>query len=244
MVGRMLAFMAGVTAVTRIGLGSDLRPLLRQATYSSKRRQAVSELLERVCVPGDRLFLRRFLRLYGLNNSTRSAILALCRVGLPKDCRFLLRLFFNSTGKVELFNHVRIAEAVAGLRNAELKPSLKSFLKSPEFWTYVKPDEPRNADRLPVKNLENLPLLRRIIAACFLAVATAEDRRIIIKLLQHNYGWIASKACDRICNVGRPEDIDKLVSDLLTKVDEEATAKIVAGLSALDSELYKPSILD
>ncbi len=235
-------FLAGVTTTTRTGLGSDLTLLLHQAAHSPKRRQAVSELLERVCVRGDRLFLRRFLRLYGLDNSTRHAILALCRVGLPEDCRFLLGLFLNCARKIELFNHVRIAEAIAGLCSSELRPYLGRYLKSHEFWRYVKPNEPRARGGLPIRNTENLPLVRRITAACFVAVATSRDRRTVLRLLRHNYGWIASKACEGIRRIGRQEDIDKLVTDLLATKDEETMTKTVGGLSALDCKLYAPAI--
>jgi HEAT repeat protein len=233
-------FEAAVAALTRKGLGRDLSFLLAQAKFSEQRTRIVCDALTDLVIRTDRKILREFLSSARLHNNTRGAVLALCQVGNSSDCAYILRLVGKAQYKIDLYNHVRIAEALSSICSHRLGVRLKRYLNCPEFWKYIEGGKKRPRSRLPIKETENQALIRRLLAACFLKVASRSEIWLIMKLLGHNYAWIAKKAAERIGEIGNERDLDKLNERLLRKGDLETdeSTQILDGLCAIDQRLY------
>jgi len=85
--------------------------------------------------------------------------------------------------------------------------------------------------------------MRRLIATSFLKEATRTDINLIMKLLNHNYKWIAYKAASKLSEIGTVADLNNLV-DVLWKLDEEKlrdNEPALYGLCLLDERLHKPN---
>jgi hypothetical protein len=118
---------------------------------------------------------------------------------------------------------------------------MKKFINSSEFWSYIVRGVRRPKKRLPIENINNQAYMRRLIAACFIEKATRADIKMILKLLNHNYKWIAFRAAAKLSEIGRTEDLDKLV-DLLWELDEEKLRDAdpaLYGLCLLDERLHE-----
>jgi hypothetical protein len=230
----------GLEASTRRGLGARIRAVIDVAERGEVHRRAVSSLLLRTCIEKDRGLIKGFLRRHGINNSTRDSLLALCRVGSSDDCRFILNQILHSREKIELFNHVRIAQEMGRLCDASMLPALRRYLRSARFWEYVFPRTKLAHDVLPIRQSENLPLFRRIVAACFVAVAQSRDEVQVCRLLKHDYDWIALKAREAIARIGTSDTLNRLIRMTFATNSANIEGHVVSGLSDLDLSLYWP----
>jgi hypothetical protein len=219
---------------------STLTVLIRQASLGTEWTRKVSETLFRIASKGDRKVLRDFLKRVGINNITRDALLALCRIGKVSDCVFVLGEIFQETKRVDLYNHVRIAESLASIASQATKKRLKQWANSPEFWNYIERSRRAKHNRLPLQEVDNQALVRRLVASCFLRVAGRVDVGLVRRLMSHNYGWIAEKAAQRFAEIGQERDLDTIVDELLKRDDLEKADRVypLEGLSLLDRKLY------
>lgn len=234
-------FVAAVDGLTRQALGRDLDYLLAQANRGVARKRKVCEALLRLATKADLATLRRFFANSPIDNNTRDLVLALCRVGTVRDCLLILRRISTSRSRIDLFNHVRIADALAPIAGKRLRPMLIRALESAEFWKYIEPASRRPRRRLPIRHIDNQALMRRLLAACFIQVASRRDAGRIKELLMHNYDWIAQRAAEKLSELGRETDLDELNEKLLRARDVESSElnSRLKGLCALDRSLYE-----
>jgi hypothetical protein len=233
-------FSAAVDALTRQALGPDIRGLIAQSRRGAARRRKVCHAILCLATKKDLPTVRAFFASSPIDNNTRDLLLGLCRIGTVRDCRMILRRIGASRSSIDLFNHVRIADAVALIAGKGLKRMLCQSLESSEFWNYIGPDARRPRHRLPVLNVDNQALMRRLLAACFTRVASRRDLGRLKRLLTHYYDWIAHKAAERLSGLGREADVDELNEKLLRYRDPESSRVdgILQGLVLLDRRLY------
>jgi hypothetical protein len=110
-----LVSFAALDAVTGDGFGCRLSALWTGKSRDPARAKRIAEAVLRIAAKEDRKEIRTMLSLSPLGNDTRDLLLALCKVGRVEDCSFVLRLLARAPERVELFNNVRIAEAVASM---------------------------------------------------------------------------------------------------------------------------------
>ena len=168
-------------------------------------------------------------------------LLALCKIGNVDDCAFILRCIGSVDYEVQLYNHVRIAGAVASICRPSLKRRLKKYVRSPEFWSYIPRDFRRSSNPLPLKRLENQTLLKRLIGACFVEVAGPEDIGLLKRLLSHNFDWLAARAAEKLSQLGQDGDILQLNEKLLRMTDldlEERATAVVQAICMLDRRVH------
>jgi HEAT repeat protein len=226
--------------LTRQALGRDIGNLVVQAKRGAARKRKVCEALPRLATRADLPALRRFFARSPIDNDTRDLVLALCRVGTARDCSLILRRIAESRSFIDLYNHVRIADALASIATEGLRPMLIRSFESPEFWAYIEASVRRPRNRLPIRCIENQALVRRLLAACFVRVAKRRDRGRLKKLLTHNYDWIAQKAASTLAQFGKESDLDELNEILLQAKDIESPQVngLLEGVRALDQALY------
>lgn len=235
--------LAALDAVTREGIGDDLRALQYQFERGGERIAKTSAATLRIAGKHDRMAIRAMIRNVQLGNDSRDLILAMCKVGNVSDCKLILRMIGNAERQVQLYNHVRIAEAVASICGQSLRKQLRRCLSSPEFWNYIGKEEKRPQNRLPIRCIENQALYRRLLGACFINIATARDLQLLKRLAQHNYEWIAKKAGEKLAQYGREEDLAELSETLLAsqELEEKWQAPLLEALCRLDYKLYAAS---
>ncbi len=232
--------LAVLDGITREGIDTDLTSLGTLLRRNSTIVQRTSATLLRVATKRDRAPLRRMLRAVALGNHTRDLLLALCKVGNSTDCQFTLGLVGRADRPVQLFNHVRVAESVASICGPSLRRQLRRHLNSPEFWVYIQRGSKRGRNRLPLKDIDNQALIRRLLGACFIRVATPKDVQFLKRLLSHNYDWIAMKAAERFGEFGNEKDLIGLNEQLLALKDleDESHAPLLQALCILDRKLH------
>jgi hypothetical protein len=229
---------AAVEAMTREGIGPNFESLFSKGFV---HRFGLGDVIFEKFIKNDRQIIQSHLRNTKLDYDARNLVLALCRVGNSRDFRFLLDLFSNYKDEIYFHNHVRIATNMAKICPKRKAVDMKKFINSSEFWSYIVRGERRPKNRLPIENINNQAFMRRLIAACFIEKATRTDIRLMLKLLNHNYKWIAFRAAAKLPEIGRTEDIDRLVN-LLWKLDEEKLRDAdpaLHGLCLLDERLHE-----
>jgi hypothetical protein len=238
-----IACVAALDAVTRAGLGPRLDALVRQIGRSREKTRRANEAILRIATKADRDTVRSVLRRVNLGNDNRPLVLALGKVGTPSDCWHIIRSVRDAKDRVDLYNHVRIAESIGSLCGVGLRRRLRRYLESPEFWGYIDRTAARPKNRLPVKNIDNQALMRRLLGACFVKVAGPADVRLLKRLLSHNYDWIARKAAEKIGELGHGKDIEELNERLLamSDLDSSEAANVLEALCILDRKTYGKS---
>jgi HEAT repeat protein len=227
---------AAAEAINREGIGPNYGLLLSKGLV---QRLGLGSLIYDTVTGNDRDTIRAHLSHIKLDYGARELVLALCKVGRAEDLDFLFDLFGEYKDEIRFQNHVRVVTCMAKMCTKRKAVELKKFINSKEFWSYVCQGERRPRNRLPIKNTDNQAFIRRLIAACFIEKATRADIKLIMKLLDHNYSWIARRAAVKLSEIGKTEDIDKLVN-LLWKLDEkklEDADPAIYGLSLLDDRL-------
>lgn len=229
---------AAVEAITRDGIGPNFGLLFSKGFVD---RFGLGDVIFEIATKNDSQIIRSYLSNAKLDYDTRDLVLALCRVGNSKDLEFLLNLFSKYKDEIHFHNHVRIAASMAKIYTKRKEVDMKKFINSREFWSYIGREERRPKNRLPVENIDNQAFMRRLIAACFIEKATKTDIKLILKLLNHNYRWIALRAAAKLPEIGRAEDLDNLV-DVLWELEEEKlqdAEPALYGLCLFDERLYK-----
>jgi hypothetical protein len=230
---------AAAEAITREGIGPNFKLLFSKGFV---RWFGLGDVIFEISTKNDRQIIRSYLSNIKLDYDARDLVLTLCRVGNSKDFNFLLDLFSKYKDEIHFQNHVRIASHMAKICTKRKAVDMKKFLDSKEFWSYIVRGEPRPKNRLPIENINNQALMRRLIAACFIEKATRTDIKLMLKLLNHNYRWIAFRAAAKLSELGRAEDLVSLV-DLLWELDEEKLRDAdpaLYGLCLLDERLHEP----
>lgn len=230
---------AAVEAVTREGIGPNFGLLFSKGfVHQFGLGDVIFENITRY----DRQIIRSHLRNVKLDYDVRDLVLSLCSVGNSKDFGFLLGLFSKCKDEIQFQNHVRIATNMAKICPKKKAVDMKKFINSKEFWSYIVRGDRRPKNRLPIENINNQAFMRRLIGACFIEKTTRTDIKLLIKLLNHNYRWIAFRAAAKLSEIGRSEDLDRLV-DLLWELDEEKLRDAdpaLYGLCLLDERLHEP----
>ena len=233
--------LGALDALTRDGLGADLSPVAAHVGRGGERSRRSSEAILRIAAKSDRNAVRKMLKDVPLGNDTRSLLLALCKIGNVDDCAFILRLIGSADQEVQLYNHVRIASAMASICRPSLRKRLRKYLRSPEFWNYIPRDSKRSLNQLPLERLENQALLKRLIGACFVEVAGPKDIGLLKKLLSHDYEWLATLAAEKLSKLGRDADIFRLNEKLLQMTDLELESEampMVQAVCMLDRKVH------
>jgi hypothetical protein len=224
---------AAAEAITREGMGPNYGLLFSKGLV---HRLGLGSLVYETATEDDRETVRSHLSHVKLDYEARELVLTLCRVGRSEDLDFLFDLFGECKDVIHFQNHVRVVTCAAKMCTRRKALELKKFINSTEFWSYVSQGERRPRNRLPIENTDNQAFIRRLIAACYIEKATRADTKLILRLLDHNYKWIARRAAAKLSEIGRTEDIDKLV-DLLWKLDE-------TKLKDADPAIYALCLLD
>lgn len=231
---------AAVEAITRDGIGANFGLLFSKGFVD---RFGLGNVIFEIAKKNDSQIIRSHLRNTKLDYNVRDLVLVLCKVGNSKDFEFLFDLFSKYKDEIHFHNHVRIADSMAKICTKKKAADLKRFINSREFWSYIVRGERRPKNRLPIDNTDNQAFVRRLIAACFIKEATRTDIKLILKLLNHNYKWIAYKATAKLSEIGRVADLNNLV-DVLWELDEEKLRDkepALYGLCLLDERLHKPN---
>ncbi|MCP4256974.1 MAG: hypothetical protein GY774_05535 [Planctomycetes bacterium] len=224
---------AAMEALTREGIGSHFNSL-----FSTKyiNRFKLSNIILQIATTRDKEIIRDYLATAKLDYDVRDLVLSLCDIGDSNDFEFLFDLISQYDGKIEFQNHVRVADGMARICSKKQARNLRRCTKSPEFWSYILPEDNRAKLALPVKNIENQAFMRRVIAACLIEKADKKDIDLLKKLLHHYYKWIAYKAAVKLSRIGTIRDIDNL-NQSLWQLDEEK-------LKYSDPALYVLCLLD
>jgi len=231
---------AALEAITRDGIGPNFGLLFSKGFVD---RFGLGKLIFEIATKNDSQIIRSYLCNTKLDYNVRDLVLALCKVGNSKDFEFLFDLFSKYKDEIHFHNHVRVADSMAKICTKKKTADLKRFINSKEFWSYIVRGKPRPKNRLPVENIDNQAFMRRLIAACFVKEATRTDIKLIMKMLNHNYNWIAYKATSKLSEIGTVADLNNLV-DVLWNLDEEKlqdSDPTLYGLCLLDERLHKPN---
>ncbi|MGO8930331.1 MAG: hypothetical protein ACLQU3_25970 [Limisphaerales bacterium] len=239
-----LACYAALDALTREGLGTDLSVLWRGLRLTGDRLRKVAAAIQHIAEPRDRRSLRSLLTSVKIDNDSRDVLLALCKVGYLGDGGVILDLIGKARHSVVLYNHVRVANAVASICGPRLRAHLRHCIRSNEFWNYIPPQAKRTKTRLPIVNPENQALMRRLIGASFIRGAQPRDVRLLKRLLTHNYDWIAMQAAEKLALLGGESDLMELNEKLLKMPDAavgDERVPVLEALCMLDRKLYDHS---
>jgi hypothetical protein len=230
---------AAVEAITREGIGPNFGFLFSKGFV---RRFGLGELIYEIITKNDRQIVRSYLRNIKLDYDARDLVLALCKVGRSEDVDFLFDLFGKYKDEIHFHNHVRIATNMGKICTKRHSIDMKKFINSKEYWSYIARGERRPTKRLPIANINNQAFMRRLIAACFIEKTTRADMKMMLKLLNHNYKWIAFKAAAKLSEIGRTEDLDKLVNYLwdLDEMKLRDADPAIYGMCLLDERLHEP----
>jgi len=231
---------AALEAITRDGIGPNFGLLFSKGFVD---RFGLGKLIFEIATKNDRQIIQSHLRNTKLDYNVRDLVLTLCKLGNSEDFTFLFDLFNKYKNEINFHNHVRVVDSMAKICTKKKVADLKRFINSKEFWSYIVRGERRPKNRLPVENIDNQAFMRRLIATSFLKEATRTDINLIMKLLNHNYKWIAYKAASKLSEIGTVADLNNLV-DVLWKLDEEKlrdNEPALYGLCLLDERLHKPN---
>ena len=229
---------AALEAITRNGIGPNFGLLFSKGFV---HRLGLGNVIFENATENDRQIIQSYLRNTKLDYDARDLVLTLCRVGNSRDFKFLFDLFSKYKDEIQFYNHVRIVTDIAKICTKRKAVDMKKFINSREFWSYIFRGERRPKNRLPIENINNQAFMKRLIAACFIEKATRIDINLILKLLNHNYRWIAFRAAAKLSEIGRTEDLDRLV-DLLWELDEDKLRDAdpaLYGLCLFDERLYE-----
>lgn len=231
---------SAISALTRKGIGPYFRNLF---TDNLIEEYSISSLILEIARKSDKEHIKNYLKKVRLDYDARDLMLALCKMGDLDDFDFIFQLLGECNYHIEFHNHVRVANKLAQICNRRRLEFLKKAIESKEFWTYVHPEEKRDLDNpLPVRDTQNMPLIRRLIAASFLRIAGRKEIDLITKLLSHNYGWIAGKAAIKLSAKGNVDDLNFLV-EKIQEIDEEKLEKLIdnpllTAIRLLDKKIY------
>jgi len=231
---------AALEALTRKGIGRNFRLLFSKKFIRFINRFNISSVILGIAVPNDNKIIRSYLSKAKLDYNARDFVLTLCSIGNAGDCDFLLDLFSQYKEKIDFQNHVRVASSMAKLCSLKRLSSLRKWINSKEFWSYILTEQQRPKKRLPIENIDNQAFMRRVVAACFIKKASRTDIDLIYKLLHHYYKWIAYKAAAKLSKIGEIQDIDNLTENLWSLDDEELNNSDPAlyGLCLIDKKVH------
>lgn len=224
---------ASLNAITREGLASNFDKL-----FSIRRipRGLLCNTLLRISSKKDIPVLKRYLSKVSLDNFTRKVVLAISKLGGPKEFNYLLNLFLGYPRKIDFWNHVKVVTDVGGLCDRKSLRRLKKIINSSEFWEYFGKNRP--ADAIPVKNFENLPLIRRIVAYAFCKIASSKEKPTLRRMLWHNYNWISYLAAIALARVSNEKDLDGLVNRVLSRDKREHLKNAIKAVCLIDEKLH------
>jgi len=120
------------------------------------------------------------------------------------------------------------------------KSKLKEIISSPDFWGFYRDNRPKNL--IKIKNYENLPLIRRVVASGFSKIASYEEKNLLRKLLEHNYSWISNLAIHPYIEISDKNDLNNLIKYVLTNIDkleEDKISNLIKTICTLDQKLYE-----
>lgn len=221
-------------AITREGIGLHFNYLFSCRSVSEELRyDIISQILERK----DLDLIKRYLKNMTLDSNARKLVLAICKHGGADEFDFLLDLFFKYPSKIEFWNHVKVASEISKLATTKAVPRLKRIIDSPEFWEYFGKERSKTKP-MPVRNFENLPLVKRIIAATFCKIARKKEIPVLKKLLRHNYEWISLNASLAISRVFDEKELDWLLQEGLSSGKELEQRNIIRALCLLEKRIY------
>jgi hypothetical protein len=235
-------------AITRNGIGAHFKFLF---TNNFARKFLLGNIILKIADKNDKKIIKNYLLKTKLNDelgysmryNVRDLMLALCSIGNSDDFNFLFNLFSNCNYEVYIPNHVRLAYSMAKICSREKIGFFKRAINSREFWRYIFPDKKRTTNPLPLKEVRNQALIRRLIAVSFLKISNKREIPFISKLLFHNYKWIANEAAIKLAEVGGIKEIDGLV-EKLQEFDEEKlneSKPAINALCLLDKKIYSQS---
>jgi len=228
-------------AMTRDGIGPNYGLLFSKGLVY---RLDLANLIYEIATKNDRHIIRSHLQNIKLDYEARELVLALCRVGRSEDLDFLFDLFGEYNDEILFQNHVRVVTCMAKMCTRRKALELKKFINSKEFWFYVRQGERRPRNRLPIENTDNQAFIKRLIAACFIEKATRADIKLILRLLDHNFKWIAHRAAAKLSEIGETEDLNRLVNYLWGLKEEKLqdADSAIYGLCLLDERLHKKAV--
>ncbi len=223
---------AALNAITRKSLGSYYDNLFY---IRGIPKGLLCNTLLRISVKKDIPFLKKYLPKENLDNFTRQIVLAISKYGRRREFNYLLDLFLNYPKKIEFWNHVKIASNIGSLCDRKSLSRLKKIINSSEFWEYF--GERRPEDAIPAKNFENLPLIRRIVACAFCKIASRKEKKILKKILWHNYNWISYLAAIALARNSNKNDLDELVNKVLLCDRTRDLGNAIRAICLIDEKL-------
>ena len=232
-----IAKIAALEAITREGIGPNFKVLFSKGFVD---RYNISDIILDIATPGDTEILQSHLSMATLDYDARDLVLALCKIGGGYNFQFLFDLFSKYKDEIQFRNHVRVADSMAKICTKKQAQELRKFVNSKEFWSYILREQARTKNRLPVVNTDNQVFMRRIIAACIIEKGNKKDTGTLIRLLWHDYKWIANRAAEKLSKISGKRDLDKLTQDLW-QLNEDALGYAEPALYALcllDRKLY------
>jgi hypothetical protein len=180
--------------------------------------------------------LRRFLKNRELGPEARDIVLALVKVGVAADIRFVLDAIGASDYQVRFWNVPVFTSMMAKRADTSLKPWLIQLTESREFWEYL---GARPSNPLPVIDRDNLYLFKRTTGVILAALCDKSDWPLLKRLLFHPYWSIQVAAAEKISEFITSVELDEVAAEARSKAKDKPDEGVIYALNVLDQKLYR-----
>ncbi|HXP78848.1 MAG TPA: DUF4062 domain-containing protein [Verrucomicrobiae bacterium] len=188
----------------------------------------------------DRPALEQFLSASLLNPEMRDIIIALLNIGGSNSARWILELIGQKGYKVVFWNTPILAAAITKAVGIEMKSWLCNLADSDEFWHYT--GNERTSPPLPVENVENLYLFKRLTDVALASLCDQSDWLLLKRLIFHKYWTIQVAAAFQVAKFAGVEHLNELVQQARSEARDQPDAGVVNALMLLDTKLFGQEI--
>lgn len=169
-----------------------------------------------------------------LTPSSRGLIYALLANGNSRDIKRILNRISAADTNIDIWNHTELGMLAAKRMQADtanFPAFLIRILETKEFWEYIpEKDRPRHSESelLSLKVSRNKGLYVRLAAYSAIGATKMNDTRILLDLVQHQFGLIARAAAIRLIRLRGEDALHQLISLIQTSF-QAGTAQSLAN---------------
>jgi len=203
--------------------------------YSRLSFETAAAVLRTVSVE-DKPELERFISANPLEPKIRDIIIALLRVGGGNAARWILELIGSEDYHVVFWNTPILAAALAEAMDIDAKTWLYELTDSEEFWHYT--GNERTSPPLPVANVENLYLFKRLAGVALASLCDQSDWPLLKRLIFHDYWIIPVAAADQVAKFAEVAHLDEWVEKARQEARDRPKPGVVDALTLLDTKLF------
>jgi len=202
---------------------------------SERKAAAVSKAIGRAATTKNLKQLRRSLEHLSLTPSAEYYVLALAGIGNAKDVLSIIRKVGMAPTEVLYWFQIGMASKI-GKRMGELRLPVPRFLlkicERKAFWEdpLAERSRFRRRDLLPINNLRNQRLYRRLVAHAVIGSAALNDADLLKKMARHEYRMIARAAAVRLTDLAGEDGIRMLQSVIADSITEGRTESLALAL--------------